>query len=282
MSLSSFDAGASSALVVEALRRDGAAIVRNLASSTLVDAVTAELRVKLDESGTDHQTGYPTGFSGRKTLRCYGVLRFSPSSSELIAHRMVLEVADAILLPACADYQLGSTTAIEVLPGQGEQPLHRDDSPYPIEVAGLELQIGVMWALSEFTAENGATRIVKGSHRILRSWHKPSFTRAEQAIMPRGSAVFYLGSTWHGSGENRTSGVRTGLINTYSLGWLRSESNHMLEVPPPLAARYNESVRRLLGYTTHGDGEDQLGHYDGTETVWVAPRSRAHTRTGPA
>jgi len=70
MSLSSFDAGVSSALVVEALRRDGAAIVRNLASATLVDAVTAELRVKLDESGADHQAGYPTGFSGRKTLRC--------------------------------------------------------------------------------------------------------------------------------------------------------------------------------------------------------------------
>jgi ectoine hydroxylase-related dioxygenase (phytanoyl-CoA dioxygenase family) len=282
MSLNSFDAAVSSALVVEALRRDGAAIVRNLASTTLVDAVTAELRVKLDESGTDHQASYPTGFSGHKTLRCYGVLRFSPSSSELIAHRMVLEVADAILLPACSDYQLGSTTAIEILPGQGEQPLHRDDSPYPIEVAGLELQIGVMWALSEFTAENGATRIVKGSHRILRSWHKPALTHAEQAIMPRGSAVFYLGSTWHGSGENRTTGVRTGLINTYSLGWLRSESNHMLEVPPPIAARYNENVRRLLGYTTHGDGEDQLGHYDGTQAVWVAPRSRAHPRAGPA
>ena len=152
MSLSSFDAGVSSALVVDALRRDGAAIVRNLASATLVDAVTAELRVKLDDSGTGHQATYPTGFSGRKTLRCYGVLRFSPSSAELIAHEMVLEVADAILLPACADYQLGSTTAIEILPEQGEQPLHRDDSPYPIELAGLELQIGVMWALSDFTA----------------------------------------------------------------------------------------------------------------------------------
>jgi ectoine hydroxylase-related dioxygenase (phytanoyl-CoA dioxygenase family) len=282
MPLSSFDAGTSPALVVEALRRDGAAIVRNLAAASLVDAVAAELRVRLDESGTDHQAGYSTGFSGRKTLRCYGVLRFSRSSAELIAHPLVLAVADATLLPACADYQLGSTTAIEILPGQGDQPLHRDDSPYPLEVAGLELQLGVMWALSDFTADNGATRIVTGSHRILRSWHPPDLTQAEQAIMPKGSAVLYLGSTWHGSGANRSSGVRTGLINTYCLGWLRSESNHMLEVPPPIAARYGESVRRLLGYTTHGDGEDQLGHYDGTEAVWVAPRSRAHDRTGPA
>jgi hypothetical protein len=115
----------SSALVVEGLRRDRAAMVRNLASATLVDTVTAELRVKLDESGTDHQAGYPSGSSGRNALRCHGVLRFSPSSAELIAHRMVLEVADAILLPACADYQLGSTTAIEILPGQGQgKPPH--------------------------------------------------------------------------------------------------------------------------------------------------------------
>jgi ectoine hydroxylase-related dioxygenase (phytanoyl-CoA dioxygenase family) len=274
MPLSSFDAGVSSALVAEALRRDGAVIVRDLAPAGMVDAVAAELRSKLDESGSDHQSGYPTGFSGRKTLRCYGVLRFSPSSSELIAHRMVIEVADAILLPACADYQLGSTTAIEILPGQGEQPLHRDDSPYPIELAGFELQIGVMWALSDFTAENGATRLVMGSHRLLRSWHKPDLSGGEQAVMPKGSAAFYLGSTWHGSGENRSNGVRTGLINTYCLGWLRSESNHMLEVPPSIASRYSETVRRLLGYTTHGDGEDQLGHFDGTEAVWVTPRSR--------
>jgi ectoine hydroxylase-related dioxygenase (phytanoyl-CoA dioxygenase family) len=274
MPLSSFDAEVSSAVVVDALRRDGAAIVRNLAPPSLVQSVCAELRAKLDESGADHQASYPTGFSGRKTLRCYGVLRFSPSSSQLIAHRMVLEVADAVLLPACADYQLGSTTGIEILPGQGNQPLHRDDTPYPIQLAGLELQIGVMWALSDFTSQNGATRIAIGSHRLLRSWHIPEVSHCEQAVMPQGSVVFYLGSTWHGSGENRSSSARTGLINTYSLGWLRSESNHMLEVPPSIAAQYNQSVRRLLGYTTHGDGEDQLGHYDGHEPVWVSPRSR--------
>jgi ectoine hydroxylase-related dioxygenase (phytanoyl-CoA dioxygenase family) len=278
MSLTSFEAGVSSAQVIDALRRDGGAIIRNLAPAHLVDAVVAELRPKLDESGTEHQAGYPTGFSGKKTLRCYGVLRFSPSSSELIAHRAVLEIADAILLPACADYQLGSTTGIEILPGQGNQPLHRDDSPYPLQLAGLEVQLGVMWALSDFTAENGATRVAVGSHRLLRSWHSPELTQSAPAVMPRGSALFYLGSTWHGSGENRSTSVRTGLINTYSLGWLRAESNHMLEVPPAIAARYNESIRRLLGYTTHGDGEDQLGHYDGNEPAWVAPRARFSDR----
>jgi ectoine hydroxylase-related dioxygenase (phytanoyl-CoA dioxygenase family) len=278
MSLRSFDAEVSSAAVVDALRRDGGAIVRSLAPGSLIDAVAGELRPRFDEFGADHQAEYRTGFSGLKTLRCYGVLRYAPSSSELIAHQMVLQVADAILLPSCAEYQLGSTTGIEILPGQNEQPLHRDDSPYPIQLAGLELQIGVVWALNDFTAENGATRVVPGSHRFLRAWHTPDLSACVQAVMPKGSALFYLGSTWHGGGANRSHTARTGLINTYSLGWLRSESNHMLEVPPPIARKYNESVRRLLGYTPHGDGEDQLGHYDGDDPVWVATRPQASTR----
>jgi ectoine hydroxylase-related dioxygenase (phytanoyl-CoA dioxygenase family) len=268
------DAAAPAAAVVDALQRDGGAIVRNLAPDTLIETVAGELRSRFDEFGALHQDEYRTGFSGRRTLRCYGVLRYAPSSSELIAHPLVLQVADAILLPSCAEYQLGSTTGIEILPGQGEQPLHRDDSPYPIQLPGLELQIGVMWALNDFTAENGATRVVPGSHRFLRAWHTPDLSNWVQAAMPKGSALFYLGSTWHGGGANRSQSVRTGLINTYCLGWLRSESNHVLEVPPPIARQYNENVRRLLGYTPHGNSEDQLGTYDGDDPVWVATPRR--------
>jgi ectoine hydroxylase-related dioxygenase (phytanoyl-CoA dioxygenase family) len=278
MSLKAFDATSSAAMVVDALRQDGGVIVRDLAPVRLIEAVTDELRPRFDESGESHRAAYSTGFSGRKTLRCDGVLRYAPSSSELIAHQMVLNVADAILLPACAEYQIGSTTGIEILPGESEQQLHRDDSPYPIQLAGFELQIGVMWALSDFSAENGATRVVPGSHRFLRAWHRPDVSHCVPAVMRKGSALFYLGSTWHGGGANRSQAARTGLINTYSLGWLRSESNHILEVPPQTARRYNERIRRLLGYTPHGGGEDQLGSYDGSDPAWVPSRSEASAR----
>ena len=256
MSLEAFEPDIPPTTVVDALRRDGGAIVRDLAR---------ELRSPLD--GFDE--GQRTDFSGSRTLRCGGVLRYAPSCATLIAHPMVLAVADAILLPSCADYQLGSTTGIEILPGESDQQLHRDDTPYPIQIAGLELQIGVMWAFIDFTAENGATRIVPGSHRYLRAWHRPDLSRLAQAVMPKGSAVFYLGSTWHGGGANRSRHPRTGLINTYCLGWLRSEENHTLEVPPQVARGYDERVRRLLGYTTHGAGHDQLGYYAGSDPVWV-------------
>jgi ectoine hydroxylase-related dioxygenase (phytanoyl-CoA dioxygenase family) len=265
MLLTSFDANASPDAVVDGLRRDGGVIVRGLAPVGLIDACATELRSALNEFDESQRTD----FSGPKTLRCSGVLRYAPSCAELVAHKMVLAVADAILLPSCADYQIGSTTGIEILPGESEQQLHRDDTPYPIQFAGLELQIGVMWAFGDFTAENGATRVVPGSHRFLRAWHRPDLTRYASAVMPKGSALFYLGSTWHGGGANRSHSPRTGLINTYCLGWLRSEENHFLEVPPQVARQYNERVRRLLGYTTHGAGHDQLGYYSGNDAVWV-------------
>src|ERR1700722_11606813 len=265
MLLRSLDADASPAAVVDVLRCDGGVIVRNLAPVELIDICAAELRPALDEFDESQRTG----FSGPKTLRCGGVLRYAPRCAELIADPMVLNVTDALLLPSCADYQLGSTTGIEILPGESEQQLHRDDTPYPIQVAGLELQIGVMWSFNDFTAENGATRVVPGSHRFLRAWHRPDLTRWASAVMPKGSALFYLGSTWHGGGANRSQSPRMGLINTYCLGWLRSEENHTLEVPPQSARQYDERVRRLLGYTTHGAGHDQLGYYGGNDPVWV-------------
>jgi Phytanoyl-CoA dioxygenase (PhyH) len=265
MLLESLDAKDSSAAVADVLRRDGGVIVRNLSPFNLIDACAAELRLSFNT----FDEGQRTNFSGAKTLRCGGVLRYAPSCAALIAHPMVLAVADAILLPSCADYQLGSTTGIEILPGESDQQFHRDDTPYQIQFAGLELQIGVMWAFNDFTAENGATRVVPGSHRFLRAWHRPDLTQWAQAVMPRGSAVFYLGSTWHGGGANRSQSPRAGLINTYCLGWLRSEENHMLEVPPQSARHYDARVRRLLGYTTHGAGHDQLGYYGGDDPVWV-------------
>jgi Phytanoyl-CoA dioxygenase (PhyH) len=267
MSLTSFDPKASAAAVVDVLRRDGGVIVRDLAPVSLIEACAGELRSSFNAFDESRRTD----FSGPKTLRCGGVLRYAPSCAALIAHPMVLDVADAVLLPACAEYQIGSTTGIEILPGESEQQLHRDDTPYPIQMAGLELQIAVMWAFNDFTSENGATRVVPGSHRYLRAWHRPDLTHWESAAMPKGSALFYLGSTWHGGGANRSRSPRTGLINTYCLGWLRSEENHCLEVPPQVARQYDERVRRLLGYTTHGAGHDQLGYFGGDDPVWVQP-----------
>lgn len=266
MSISTFEKTADTNRIVEALRRDGAVVVSELADHDLIDTVSAELRADLDASGLKKKSD----FNGSKTLRNFSnVLVSAPSAAPLLDHDMVVAIANDILLPHCATYQIGSMSAIEILPGEAAQPLHRDDSLYPIENAGMELQIGVMWAMNDFTKENGGTRIVPGSHRFLRSWHLPSVTEWESAVMSKGSALFYMGSAWHGGGANQSNAPRMGLINTYSLGWLRQEANQYLGVPPEVAVKFSPRLRALLGYTAHGMGDDRIGNFRGECEAWL-------------
>ncbi len=269
--------------VVATLMREGAVVVENLVDAETVDAVCQELRPELDAKGLDQQGA----FNGALTNRISNVLAVSPKAAALLDHDMVVSVANEVLLPYCANYRISSMTAIEVLPGEAAQALHRDDTPYPIDIAGMELQIGVMWSLNDFTPENGGTRIVTGSHRLLRSWHLPDLKNWDAAAMPKGSALFYLGSTWHGAGANETDGRRMGLINVYSLGWLRQEVNQYLTHPPEIAAKFAPRLRALLGYTTHSNGDDQLGHLRGGCAAWVKdppedPRYKGRNAVGTA
>ena len=266
MPLQYFDKSTDSAMVKQALRRDGAVVVNNVAEHDLIDAIVSELRAPLDKNNLDAASA----FDGDRTLRTsYGLLGNAPSAAKLVDHDLVIDVANEFLLPHCQSYNIGSLTAIEILPGESAQALHRDDSLYPLDNAGMELLIGVMWALNDFTPENGCTRVVPGSHRFLRSWHLPDVTDWVSAEMPKGSVLFYLGSTWHGGGANQSDGPRLGLINTYSLGWLRQESNPYLDTPPDVAVQFEPRLRALLGYSEYGCGDDIIGGSNGESPAWV-------------
>lgn len=247
MSISSFIPSDPVETVVTALRRDGAVILLDLLAPDVIDAVAAELRPYFDAEGTSSQSD----FNGYKTLRVMGILARSPSAAALIGDPRLLEVADAILLPHCISYRIGSTTGIEIWPGEAPQFLHRDDGIYPVRVPGMEWQISSNWALTDFTLENGATRVIPGSHR----WNEPrqpSEADVVQAVMKKGSVLVYLGSVLHGGGANATNRPRMGLVNTYSLGWLRQEENQYLTIPRKVADGLPENVRRLMGYQGHG------------------------------
>jgi ectoine hydroxylase-related dioxygenase (phytanoyl-CoA dioxygenase family) len=241
--------------VVATLLRDGGVIVANQASDDVMDRILKNLRGPFDEQGHKFQND----FNGYTTLRLGGILGLSRASADLIAHPRVMEVADAVLKRHCSTYRIGSTTAIEIHPGEEAQVLHRDDGFYPMRLPDVEFQISAMWPLHDFTVENGATRIVPGSHD-LRDIDSVEESDIEQAVMSRGSVLFYLGSTLHGGGANTTNAPRTGLINTYSLGWLRQEENQYLTVPREIADSYPDHVRRLMGYQAHGR---YLGVYPG-------------------
>ena len=182
--------------LVTALLNDGGMIIEHLVEETVVDKVVEQFLPHFDEKGHKFQNE----FNGYKTLRLGGILGISTDAADLIAHSKVIEIADAVLLRHCENYRIGSCTAIEILPGEKAQSLHRDDDFYPIPIAGVEFQISVMWAMDDFTIENGATQVQLNSLGKLTA--KQAHPEVVQAVMPKGSALFYLGSTIHGGGAN--------------------------------------------------------------------------------
>ncbi len=234
--------------IVKALRSTGAAVVENCVSDELADRVAAELRPHFDESGA----AYQADFEGYKTLRLSEILARSRSSAELIGEALLLSIIDEILLPHCINYRIGSCTGIEIFPGETAQSLHRDDGIYPVHIQGVEWQVSAMWALTDFTKENGATHLLPGSHD---GPPRAAFAKSDytvQAEMTKGSLLLYLGSILHGGGANNGDQPRMGLVNTYAVGWLRQEENHYLAIPKEIADSYPKRIRQLMGYQTHG------------------------------
>ena len=134
----------------------------------------------------------------------------------------------------------------------------------------MQLQVSAMWALDDFTEENGATRVVLGSHREYNiNRYTPEKIKNEhdivQAVMSKGSVLFYMGTTLHGGGANRSSAPRAGLINTYALGWLRQEENQYLNVPREIADGHSKKIRDLMGYNMHRT----LGSYQNPDGTWI-------------
>jgi len=201
----------------------------------------------------------PDDFSGRATRRTGALIARSPSSRELVMHPLVLAAA-AVVLGHATNFQLHLTQAIAIDPGQPAQPIHRDQwafdfFPFP---AGYEVQCNTIWALTDFTEENGATRLVPGSnHGDDRLVFADRDT--EPAEMRRGSVLVYSGSVYHGGGANRSEATRIGLNITYDLAWLRQEENQYLSVPRDVAATLPVELLRLMGYDR---GAYALGYID--------------------
>ena len=242
-------------LAAQALLADGAVIIEEVAKTALLDQVLEDFKAPFDEQG--HK--FSNDFNGYKTRRLGGILGLSRAAADILAHPFVMGVADRVLKRHAKTYRIGSSTAIEIHPGEGNQALHRDDDFYPIRIPGVEFQFSAMWALTDFTQENGATRVVPGSHD-LRDIEDVTEDQVTQAVMPRGSVLFYLGSAIHAGGQNNSNAPRTGLITTYSLGWLRQEENQYLTVPRAVAESYPDHVQRLMGYQSDGA---YLGVYPG-------------------
>jgi ectoine hydroxylase-related dioxygenase (phytanoyl-CoA dioxygenase family) len=238
--------------IMAVLDRDGALILDNLIDADTVDAVIGELKPYIDatQPGRD-------GFSGFRTTRTGALVARSPRCRDLIMDARVRAICDRVLLPNCERYQLHLGQVIRIMPGQPAQPIHRDRWAWGTHLKGIEPQLNTIWALSDFTKENGATQVVP------RSIDWPDKREAEPheitwAEMKRGSALIYTGTVFHGGGANVSDADRVGLNLTYALGWLRQEENQYLSCPPHIARTLDPELRALIGYTL---GSYALGYY---------------------
>lgn len=247
---------AASARICAALERDGAVIVEDILDPALLARLNADLdrHVAAVAPGLRHPTMQEMiEFYGESTIRLDGL----PAKSERFADIMLLPqlraAADHFLLPNCKDYLLNTSQLIQIGPGESAQELHTDESAWnEVPTPKPPLQVEAMFALSDFTAANGATRVVPGSHRW-EAERKPAPEEVIPAEMKAGSALFYLGSAIHGGGANTTPDqFRRGMFLGYVVGWLRTEENMFLTVPLEKVRCMPTRAQELLGYKAHG------------------------------
>jgi len=255
MSIPRFAPGADPDDIARSLGTVGAAIIERLVDEATVDQMLAEMQPHVDATayGSDQ-------FTGHTTKRTGGLLARSRASIDFVANPEVLAVVDRVLGPNATSYQLHLTQMICIWPGGPAQSLHRDQwcfdmFPFPPD---FDVEVSTIWALDDFTEENGATRIIPGSLLDPASCVADAH-RTVGAVMPKGSVVLYTGRTIHGGGENHSDAVRRALNVDYVLGWLRQEENQYLSCPPEIARTLPERVQKLAGYAM---GAYALGYVD--------------------
>ena len=240
--------------VATVIAEDGCAVIDDLASPELLDRLDAEMRGYVDHTpyGVDE-------FAGPRTRRTGGLVARSEAARALVLDDLVLGTCDRVL-DHVQQYQLHLTQLIRIEPGGGAQTIHRDQWAFDFFTfpTGYQVQCNTLWAATDFTEANGATRVVPGSH-LADDKLRLDVSDTEPAEMARGSVLLYVGSMYHGGGANTTDSDRVGVNITYSVAWLRQEENQYLTVPPEIARELPERMQRLLGYAR---GAYALGYVD--------------------
>ena len=247
--------------ILQILDDDAGLIIDNFLDEDGLERIKSDLKPYLNvtKNGQDEFTGY-------KTKRVGALMARSKTCQDLALDPFINQMADNFLGPHCESYQLHFTSAIQIGPGESSQILHRDRGVWGGYIPRkIETQFSTVWAINDFTKENGATQVVPGSHK----WHKDRQPLPEEiayAEMQAGSVFIYTGSVLHGGGTNNTDEPRLGVFLHYAPSWLRQEENQYLSCPPEVAKDFSPELRSLIGYSKGGyvlgfftDPEDKEG-----------------------
>jgi ectoine hydroxylase-related dioxygenase (phytanoyl-CoA dioxygenase family) len=227
---------------LDRVARDGYTIVEGAIDPSLVDELSAVL-VRLERDLA--VVPATNSFEGTQTLRIYNLLVHGLLWQEIPVHPAVLPIVEGVLDSGCL---ISSLSSIDIGPGETAQPIHADDQLIPLPKPHVATVCNTMWALTDFTETNGATRLIPGSH--LRD-HSPDFGQHYDSIpaeMPRGSVLVWHGSLWHGGGANQTNQRRVGIAMNYCAGWIRQQENQQLGIPVDVARTFTPRLAQLVGY----------------------------------
>jgi hypothetical protein len=232
------------------VERVGFVVIENLIPREKLDAIKADVMARfVHDSGRNN-------FEGFATQRLYSVIEKTYVCNELVDHPRILALLDRILEP---NYLLSQLQVINILPGEAAQPLHHDDSFYQVARPRPALGAATIFAIDDFTADNGATVTVPGSHL----WDRRAPREGDPVVptvMPAGSVVFFVGTLWHGGGANRTSRGRLCVTAQYCAPWVRQQENFSLSISRERVKQCSEHIQRMLGYSIH---QPFMGFVDG-------------------
>jgi len=237
---------------VTKIKRDGFTIVENAIEPALIEALAHALARLERELGAQPAMN---GFEGHHTVRIYNLLAYGAPFDQVPIHENVLPLIEGVLGEGCL---VSSLSSIAIDPGETEQPIHADDMVIPLEKPHAPIVCNSMWALTDFTEANGATRLAPGTHL----GPNPEYGAKVATIaaeMRKGSVLVWDGALWHGGGANRTTLRRTGIAMNYCAGFIRQQENQQLGVPPEAARGYPPKLQELMGYGVY---RGLIGHID--------------------
>ncbi|MBV1933680.1 MAG: phytanoyl-CoA dioxygenase family protein [Parvibaculaceae bacterium] len=222
------------------LMEDGYVILENLISPSACAEIKKEGLELLGQAGRN-------GFEGRSTQRVYDVLSKTRATDRLADHPRVLGLMDRLFRPG---FLLSQSQIINIKPGETAQALHCDDSFYRIPRPRQALGAATIWAIDAFTEDNGATVVVPSSH-VWDDDRTAARTEAISAVMPAGSAIFFLGTTWHGGGENHSANDRFAITHQYCEAYMRQQENYLLELSKDTVRALSPELKSLVGYSIY-------------------------------